>query len=496
MSIYEDINKLVSYGIDKCLIENEDYIYCYNRLLEKLNISKEYCRDNHPRYLRGEEKLVFILNRILDWAVNNDLIVDMIGDKDKLDTELMSVLVPRPSTVIDKFNKLYEINPEKATDYYYNLSENSNYIRKDRIDKNIKWKTNTSYGDLEITINLSKPEKDPRAIERAKDSNINKYPECLLCKENVGYEGRLDHPPRANHRVLPFNLLEEKWYLQYSPYVYFNEHCIFFSSEHREMSISHRTFEELLECVSIYPHYFAGSNADLPIVGGSILSHIHFQGGGYDMPITRADILWETTINGFEDTKVCILNWPMSIIRLIGKDKKSLVVLASRILDNWKEYNNIDLDILSHSSGTPHNTITPIARFKDGSYQMDLTLRNNRCTEEYPHGIFHPHDDLHHIKKENIGLIEVMGIAILPGRLIKDFKDIEGLIVDKKLNVPKDLAEHRSWIEYLRTNYKNDMDCSEYIKNQCGLKFLMVLEDAGVFKKNNIEEFKNFIKNL
>ncbi|MGN0145312.1 MAG: UDP-glucose--hexose-1-phosphate uridylyltransferase, partial [Clostridium sp.] len=423
-------------------------------------------------------------------------------ERDLFDTKVMNCLMPRPSEVIYKFNKLYNESPEKATDYYYKLSIASNYIRKDRINKNIIWKTHTEYGDLDITINLSKPEKDPRDIAKAKLLKSTSYPKCLLCKENEGFYGNLNHPARQTHRIIPLKLGTEKYFLQYSPYTYYNEHCIILNSEHIPMKISRKTFENLLNFIDILPHYFAGSNADLPIVGGSILSHDHYQGGRYTFAMEKAPIEKTYSIKGYENITVGRVKWPMSVIRLNGDNKKTLIDLSSHILDVWRNYSDESVEILSITNNEPHNTITPIARRKNGNYELDLVLRNNRTSDKYPLGIFHPHNEVHHIKKENIGLIEVMGLAVLPARLKEELTLLKDALIKKLPDISDNeiISKHNDWYKYLISNYDTitEDNVCEILQKEIGIKFAEVLKHAGVFKRNEkgMSAFDKFISTL
>lgn len=502
MDISYEIERLIQYGINKELISEYDVIYSRNRILEVLEL------DGINKINIEDEKLdspVEILENIVEWALKADrLEEDNITYRDLLDTKLMACITPRPSEVIYRFNELYAQDKETATDYYYGLSRNTNYIRTDRIERDLKWKTSTSYGDLDITINLSKPEKDPKAIAAEKNSPQSSYPKCLLCKENEGYAGRINHPGRGNHRIIPLTLNNEKWYLQYSPYSYYNEHCIVLKDRHEPMKISRETYVRLLDFAGQFPHYFIGSNADLPIVGGSILSHDHFQGGRYEFPMARAEIEKEFVIDEIKGVTVGRVKWPMSVLRIEGMDKKEVVNAAEYIMKKWDNYSDESVGIISHSSETPHNTVTPIARMKNKRFQMDLVLRNNRTSEEYPDGIFHPHRELHHIKKENIGLIEVMGLAVLPARLSKELKRLESYLINwnrnGEIHSDEELTKHREWSNELLNKYPDiSQDNVEgIIKKEVGLVFLRVLEDAGVFKRNDIglSAFDRFMDSL
>lgn len=495
-----ELEKLIQYGIEKGLIDELDKVYTKNRLLEVLQID-----DIDEIALNNEQyNLDSILENILSYAVQRGLIEDSIVVKDIFDTKIMACLVGRPSEIINKFYRLYKKDPRRATDYYYGLSKNSNYIRWIRVQKDLKWKTDTSYGELDITINLSKPEKDPKAITMERKMKSSSYPKCLLCKENEGYAGRINHPARGNHRVIPLILNKEKWFFQYSPYVYYNEHCIIFKDTHSPMSISKDTFIRLLDFIHKFPHYFLGSNADLPIVGGSILSHDHFQGGNYEFPMAKSEIEEYFTIKGFEGITVGRINWPMTVVRLRGNSREKLTELCDHILKTWRNYSNEDVGVFAFSGDIPHNTITPIARRREGTFEMDLVLRNNRTSDEHPDGIFHPHKELHHIKKENIGLIEVMGLAVLPARLRSELKELEEYLVNKdridELDSKKHLIKHKPWINEILNKYEviDEKNVSIIIQDEVALKFSNVLEHAGVFKRDEkgIEAFRGFIKSL
>ena len=421
-----------------------------------------------------------ILENILDYAAEQNLIENTVTERDLFDTEIMNCVMPRPSEVINKFNELYEVSEEKATEYYYNLSIASNYIRKDRIDKNIVWKSATEYGDLDITINLSKPEKDPRDIAKAKLIKSSSYPKCLLCKENEGFYGTINHPARQTHRIIPLDFTQgQKYFLQYSPYTYYNEHCIILNDQHIPMKINKDTFKNLLIFTDILPHYFAGSNADLPIVGGSILSHDHYQGGHYTFAMAEAPIDKQYTVSGYDDVEIGRVKWPMSVIRLSSNAKDKLLDLADHILSSWRSYSDESVNILSNTDGEPHNTITPIARKRDGKYELDLVLRNNRTSAEHPLGIFHPHDEVHHIKKENIGLIEVMGLAVLPARLKEELNALKDYLINKTADISNDqmVAKHSNWYKYLLEKHSNisEENAYEILQEEVGLKFLEVL---------------------
>ena len=486
INIYLEIEKLLAFAESMKLIESEDVVYSRNNLLAVFGLDD--CEEVTETF--EIEKPYDILNRMCDWAAEKGLIENTFDERDLFDTKVMGELTPRPSEVIRKFKEDYEVSPETATDNYYAFSQNTNYIRVDRIAKNLHWLADTEYGNIEITVNLSKPEKDPRDIAKAKLAPQSSYPKCLLCKENEGYQGRMNHPARQNHRIIPVTLTNESWFLQYSPYVYYNEHCILFSGEHRPMKISRGSFERVLEFVDIFPHYFVGSNADLPIVGGSILSHDHFQGGHHDFPMAVAEAEETFTIKGFEDVAVEKVKWPMSVIRLRGESKEKLVDLSDKILTAWRGYSDEKCEISAFTGDTPHNTITPIARKKNGSYEIDLVLRNNRTSEEYPLGIFHPHQELHHIKKENIGLIEVMGLAVLPGRLKEEMKILETLMIEKNavslIRENEKVEKHADWCEEILKKYENITaeNIKNIIKVEIGIAFSKVLENAGVYKQD------------
>lgn len=493
-----EINRLINFAINKKLIEKEDTIYCSNLLLDILNIS-----DFENIEVKEElEVPTHILENILDYAVKENMIENTVTERDLFDTKIMNCVMPRPSEVIKTFNNKYKEDKVDATNYYYDLSIASNYIRKSRTDQNIVWKTKTEYGDLDITINLSKPEKDPKDIAKAKLLKATSYPKCLLCKENEGFKGNINHPARQNHRIIPMEFAGEKWFLQYSPYVYYNEHCIILNSEHIPMKIYKKTFENLLGFVDKLPHYFAGSNADLPIVGGSILSHDHYQGGNYTFAMELAPIEKEFNISGYNNTTIGRVKWPMSVLRLSGKDKEEIIDLATHILDTWKVYSDESVDILYESKGEVHNTITPIARKKEDLYELDLVLRNNRTSEYHPLGIFHPHSEVHHIKKENIGLIEVMGLAVLPARLKEEINLLKKYFLEKKDNIIEDeiVSKHNEWYTYIINKYNdiNEENVEAVIKEEIGIKFLTVLSHAGVFKRDEqgIAAFDKFIKSL
>ena len=480
--IDSSIEKLVNYALGKGLIEECDRVWAENALLSALRLDSF----TRPEVSENAE-LEPILAELIAYGVENGLLDDSITEKDLFDSRLMGLLTPRPSDVIGKFRTLYAEDPKKATDYYYDLSRATDYIRTYRVVKDLKWKSETEYGELDITINLSKPEKDPKAIAAAGKAKASGYPKCLLCREAEGYAGRIDYPGRANHRLIPLKLNGEDFFMQYSPYVYYNEHCIVLNSQHVPMKISKAAFCKLLDFVDLFPHYFLGSNADLPIVGGSILSHDHFQGGHYTFAMAKAEIEHELSFPGFEDVKAGIVKWPMSVIRLRCADKQRVAELADKILSAWRGYSDPSVTIFAETDGEPHNTITPIARRRDGDFEMDLVLRNNLTTEEYPLGLYHPHQELHHIKKENIGLIEVMGLAVLPARLKAELKELEELIVSGgDISASETCAKHAPWVEELKTRYTFTPENTEGIlRQEVGVVFMKVLEHAGVFKRDD-----------
>lgn len=495
--IYEYIDRLVDYGLETGLIAPEDVIYTRNTLLDALKLS-DFTHEDHS----GEMPLESILKGMLDYACDTNLIGDNITERDLFDTRLMSCLTPRPSEVIHEFRSRYESSPKEATDWFYKFSRDTDYIRRYRIEKDMKWKTPTRYGDIDITINLSKPEKDPKAIAAAKNAKASSYPKCLLCPENVGYAGRVNHPARSNHRIIPLTINGTPWGLQYSPYVYYNEHCILFNCEHTPMVIDRSVFRKLFDFIGQFPHYFIGSNADLPIVGGSILSHEHFQGGCYEFPLERAEIEKTYTIKGFEDVEAGRVKWPMSVIRIRCADDSRLVDLADKILTAWRGYTDEEAFIFAETDGEPHNTITPIARMKNGKYELDLVLRNNITTEEHPLGVYHPHADLHHIKKENIGLIEVMGLAVLPARLKGELEALSDTIINKGISAVRNdsiLEKHADWAEKFAAERElTPENIDDVIKDEVGKVFARVLEDAGVYKytPEGIASFERFISSI
>ena len=503
--IQADIRKLVQYGLITGLVPAEDKIYTTNRLLELFELDE---LEDMDETMAAEaeavtaEDLEAILTSMMDYAAEQGIMKeDGIVYRDLFDTKIMSVLVPRPSEVIGTFKQLYEESPEKATDYYYKLSCDTDYIRRYRIKKDMKWLAPTEYGDLDITINLSKPEKDPKAIAAARNAKQAGYPKCLLCMENEGYAGRVNHPARQNHRIIPVTIQNDTWGFQYSPYVYYNEHCIVFNGQHVPMKIEHNTFCKLFDFVKQFPHYFVGSNADLPIVGGSILSHDHFQGGHYEFAMAKAPVERSFTVRGFEDVQAGVVKWPMSVIRLSGSDSDRLIELADVILSKWRCYTDEAAFIYAETDGEPHNTITPIARKRGDLYELDLVLRNNITTEEHPLGVYHPHAKLHHIKKENIGLIEVMGLAVLPARLKGEMEQLkEAILSGKDLRSDEVLEKHADWVDEFSGKYEN-MDASnidKIIENEIGLVFMQVLEDAGVYKRcaEGRAAFDRFIQSI
>ncbi|MEE0274210.1 MAG: UDP-glucose--hexose-1-phosphate uridylyltransferase [Oscillospiraceae bacterium] len=491
------IAALAAYGLKTGLITADDRIFAINSILAALGLDDYEEPENIP-----DMELEEILKGLLDFACSKNIIPDSIAYRDLFDTKLMACLTPRPSEVIARFKADYAVSPVTATDNYYKLSRDTDYIRRYRIAKDIKWKTETEYGELDITINLSKPEKDPKAIAAAKNAKQSGYPKCLLCPENVGYAGRLNHPARQNHRIIPVDICGEPWGFQYSPYVYYNEHCILFNTKHTPMVIDKKAFEKLFDFVSQFPHYFIGSNADLPIVGGSILSHEHFQGGNYTFAMAKAKIEKEYKIKGFEDVTVGRVKWPMSVIRLRSADTGRLVELADIILTKWRGYTDEAAFIFAETDGEPHNTITPIARRNGDMYELDLVLRNNITTEEHPLGVYHPHAELHHIKKENIGLIEVMGLAVLPARLKNEMQQLADVLVTKGVSAVRSdpvLEKHADWAEeFCSRRTVNADNVHEVIRDEIGKVFAKVLEHAGVYKRTPEGEaaFDRFVEYL
>ncbi len=545
-TIQKNITRLVQYGLATGLIEKEDVLYTANRLLEMLKIdaldeeaetvmlayaqrqgSKAMARRNvseeagfdsavgeyadgqngqtqNAAYIIEETEIIGQLEQILggicDYAYEQGILEEnSVGYRDLFDTKVMSVLVDRPSNVIRRFRALYQEDPKKATDYHYKFSQDTDYIRRYRIARDQKWTALTQYGELDITINLSKPEKDPKAIAAAKLAKQTSYPKCLLCMENEGYAGRLNHPARQNHRIIPVTINGSDWGFQYSPYVYYNEHCIVFNSQHTPMKIERATFAKLLDFVRQFPHYFVGSNADLPIVGGSILSHDHFQGGCYEFAMAKAPVEKEVSFKGYEDVKAGIVKWPMSVIRISSADTERLIDLADKILLAWRGYTDEDAFIFAETEGEPHNTITPIARKRGDLYELDLVLRNNITTKEHPLGVYHPHAELHHIKKENIGLIEVMGLAVLPARLKDELEHLQtAVLAGKDLRADEELAKHADWVDELKQKYDSftEENIGKIIRDEVGIVFMKVLEHAGVYKRTEQgqEAFLKFVE--
>ncbi|MFP3155631.1 UDP-glucose--hexose-1-phosphate uridylyltransferase [Lachnospiraceae bacterium ZAX-1] len=499
MLLSENIKKLVDYGIQTGLTPECERIYTTNLLLDLFH-ENEYDDINRP--FSGKETFPIdlepILASLLDEACNRNIIEDNILYRDLFDAKIMNCLVPRPSQVQSTFWKNYHISEKAATDYYYKLSQDSDYIRRYRTKKDIKWTVDTEYGTLDITINLAKPEKDPKAIAAEKNTVQTHYPKCLLCMENEGYAGRTNHPARENHRIIPVTINNSNWGFQYSPYVYYNEHCIVLNGTHIPMKIDKSAFIKLFDFVKQFPHYFLGSNADLPIVGGSILSHDHFQGGHYTFAMAKAPIINYFTIDGYEDVTAGIVKWPLSVIRLQCKDEKRIIDLATYILDKWRSYTDEDAFLFACTDNEMHNTITPIARKKDTVYELDLALRNNITTKEHPLGVYHPHANLHHIKKENIGLIEVMGLAVLPSRLKDELELLAEYLVEKKdVQSNPQIAKHAQWVEIFKKNYTaiNQDNITGILKKEVGNVFCEVLKDAGVFKstKQGFAAFQRFI---
>ena len=476
----ENIKRLVQYGIDAGLTPECERIYTTNLLLELFHED-----DYEEVEVNGRKELEEILGELLDEACSRGIIENSVVYRDLFDTKMMNCLMPRPAQVQETFWKKYEESPEAATDYYYKLSQDSDYIRRYRVKKDWKWTVDSPYGEIDITINLSKPEKDPKAIAAAKNAKASSYPKCLLCVENEGYAGRVNHPARENHRIMPITVNDSAWGFQYSPYVYYNEHCIVFNGKHTPMKIEKETFMKLFDFVKLFPHYFLGSNADLPIVGGSILSHDHFQGGHYTFAMAKAPIEKHFEVKGFEDVESGIVKWPLSVIRLRSKDEKRLIELGTHILDAWRGYTDEEAFVFAETDGEPHNTITPIARKVGEIYELDLTLRNNITTEEHPLGLYHPHAEYHNIKKENIGLIEVMGLAVLPSRLKQELETLAEYIVEgKDISENEMIEKHTKWVEKFLPKYdtitkENVMDI---LKEEVGIVFTKVLEDAGVYK--------------
>lgn len=497
-SVNELVRELLQYGERTGLVDPLDRTYTLNRILEVMQLDSY----EDPQTLPKDMPLEDILAGLMDDAYERGVLQEnSVAYRDLFDTKLMAVLVPAPHQVIGEFQKKYQKSAREATDWYYQFSCDTDYIRRYRIARDRKWKAETEYGTLDVTINLSKPEKDPKAIAAAKNAPQSAYPKCQLCMENEGYAGRLNHPARQNHRIIPITIDGAEWGFQYSPYVYYNEHCIVFNSKHTPMKIDRSAFRKLLDFIRQFPHYFVGSNADLPIVGGSILSHEHFQGGHYEFAMERAAVKQKITIRGFEEIEAGIVHWPMSVIRISHDDPEKLVDAASHILDTWRSYTDEKSFVFAETDGEPHNTITPIARMRNGKYELDLVLRNNITTEEYPLGVFHPHQELHHIKKENIGLIEVMGLAVLPARLKGEMKRLAEYIVEgKEIRSDEELEKHADWVEAFIQKYDdiNAGNVDQILQDEIGIVFKQVLEHAGVYKNDEagLEGFLRFVDAL
>lgn len=493
--IYHYLDSLLTYAEQRGLSQPEDRQVLLNRLLELLHLDS-YSPSQEPESSELEE----ILGGLLNYAVENGLCDDNITAKDLFDTKIMAILTPMPREVIRQFREAYARDPKEATDWYYRFSGDTDYIRRYRICKDLRWTYDSQYGAMDITINLSKPEKDPKAIAAAKNAPQTAYPKCQLCRENEGYAGRMNHPARGNHRIIPITVCGQDWCLQYSPYVYYNEHCIVFNGQHTPMKIDRAAFEKLLDFVKAFPHYFVGSNADLPIVGGSILSHEHFQGGGYSFAMEKAPLREELSFVGYEDIHAGIVNWPMSVIRLRGSEPCRLAELADKILLKWRAYSDESVGVLVETQGEAHNTITPIARRRGEDYELDLVLRCNITSEDCPLGVFHPHADKHHIKKENIGLIEVMGLAVLPSRLKQELYALADAVVQgKDISGDEALSKHAPWAEELKKRYTfTEENALDILKQETGRVFTEVLEDAGVFKNDSQGEdaFRRFIRQV
>ena len=496
--LYENIRHLVDYGIRTGLTPECERIYTTNLLLDLFH-EDNYEEPEAVAY--GSPDLETILANLLNIAVERGIIEDNVVYRDLFDTKLMNCLLPRPAQVQAAFWEKYAISTEKATDYYYKFSQDSDYIRRYRVAKDLKWKVDSPYGEIDITINLSKPEKDPKAIAAARNAAASSYPKCQLCMENEGYAGRVNHPARENHRIIPITINQSNWGFQYSPYVYYNEHCIVFNGEHVPMKIDRAAFTKLFDFIKLFPHYFLGSNADLPIVGGSILSHDHFQGGHYTFAMAKAKIELPVTIPGYEDVEAGIVKWPLSVLRIRSKDTSRLIDLAEHVLNCWRSYTDEDAFIYAEINGEPHNTITPIARKNGDTYELDLTLRNNITTDEHPLGVYHPHAQYHHIKKENIGLIEVMGLAVLPSRLKEELELLADYIVNgKDIRSNKKIEKHADWVEEFLPTYDNitEENVMEILQKEVGIVFTHVLEDAGVYKctEQGRADFLKFIHTL
>ncbi len=495
MTVDQAITALVNYAVKEKLIEKEDKIFAANSVLGVLALDGfEYDES------AGEPALEEILACLLDDACERGVCEDSVVYRDLLDTEIMGTLTPRPSYVIEKFRENYAVSPEKATNFYYNFSRKTDYIREYRIRNDMKWVTPTEYGDIDVTINLSKPEKDPKAIAAAGKAKQSGYPKCQLCIENEGYYGRVNHPARENHRIIPMSINGENWFMQYSPYVYYNEHCIVLNGAHVPMKIDRSAFNKLFDFVRFLPHYFVGSNADLPIVGGSILSHEHFQGGNYTFAMAKAPIEKPVEFDGYSDIEAGIVKWPMSVIRLRGDDTLRITELAEKILNKWRSYTDEEAFIYAETDGEPHNTITPIARFACGKYELDLVLRNNIRTEECPDGYYHPHPEYHHIKKENIGLIEVMGLAVLPSRLKSEMSLLKVAMLDgRDISSDETLAKHAVWADMIKAKYAINADnVTDILKKEIGIVFSAILEQCGVFSRDEAgrAQFLKFIESV
>ena len=493
----EAITKLVDYAVQEGLVEKNEFHWAVNTILDVLKLD-----DYTPvPWDHQQVALAPVLEALLDDAHERGVLAEnSVVYRDLFDTELMGRLTPRPSWVIEKFQYICHDDPKAATDWYYAFSQDTNYIRRDRIARDMQWKAPTEYGDLDITINLSKPEKDPKAIAAARDLPASDYPRCQLCAENEGYAGRVNHPARQNHRVVPITINGSPWFLQYSPYVYYNEHCICFNREHTPMKIDRACFGKLLDFVRQFPHYFVGSNADLPIVGGSILAHDQFQGGRYTFAMEKAPVETPFTFPGFEDVEAGVVKWPMSVLRIASENPERLIELADKILGKWRTYTDEAAVILAETDGVPHNTITPIARRRGEKYELDLVLRNNLTTEQYPLGLYHPHDELHHIKKENIGLIEVMGLAVLPARLKEELAAVADCLANRRdLRTDEKTAKHADWAEAFAPNYNiTPENALEIVQKETGLVFAQVLEHAGVYKRTaeGREAFLRFLRTV
>jgi UDPglucose--hexose-1-phosphate uridylyltransferase len=495
---YNNVKKLVQYGVETGLVPESERIYTTNLLLDLFH-EEDY---EEPEEKEENIDLEGVLGELLDEAARRGLLEsDSVVYRDLFDVRLMNCLVPRPSQVIKEFWERYALSPEAATDYFYKFSQDTDYIRRYRIKKDMRWTVDSEYGTIDISINLSKPEKDPKAIAAARLAKASGYPKCLLCRENEGYAGRVNHPARQNHRIIPVTMDNSEWGFQYSPYVYYNEHCIVFCGQHIPMKIERKTFEKLFDFVKMFPHYFLGSNADLPIVGGSVLSHDHYQGGHYTFAMEKAPIEKTFVVPGYEDVEAGIVKWPLSVIRLRACDEKRVIDLADHILQAWRGYTDEAAVILAETDGEPHNTITPIARMKGDMYELDLTLRNNLTTEACPLGLYHPHAEYHHIKKENIGLIEVMGLAVLPARLKQEMEKLAASIVaGKDIRLDEELEKHADWVEQFLPSYDTitEDNVMDILKQEIGTVFVKVLEDAGVYKcnKEGRQAFMRFINTL